>query len=34
MPIYQYSAMDASGKERKGTKEAANEAELTAYLKE
>ena len=34
MPVYQYSAMDSSGMEQKGTKEAANEAELTAFLKE
>ena len=34
MPIYQYSAMDSSGREQKGTKDAANEAELTAFLKE
>ena len=34
MPVYQYSAMDSSGKERKGTKDAANEVELTAFLKE
>ena len=34
MPTYQYSAMDASGKERKGTTDAANEAEVTAILKE
>ena len=34
MPTYQYSAMDSSGKERKGTTEAANEAEVTAILKE
>ena len=34
MPVYQYSAMDSSGKERKGTKEAASEVELTAFLKE
>ncbi|MBQ9771458.1 MAG: type II secretion system F family protein [Lentisphaeria bacterium] len=34
MPSYQYSAMDSSGKERKGITEAANEAEVTAILKE
>ncbi|MBE6405784.1 MAG: type II secretion system F family protein [Lentisphaerae bacterium] len=34
MPIYQYSAMDSSGKEKRGTHEAANEAELTAILKD
>ena len=34
MPVYQYSAMDSSGKECRGVKEAASEAELTAFLKE
>ena len=34
MAVYQYTAMDSSGKERKGVKEAANEAELTEFLKE
>lgn len=34
MPIYQYSAMDSSGKEKRGTLEAANESELTALLKD
>ena len=34
MPLYQYAAMDATGKERKGQKEAANEEAVTAFLKE
>ena len=34
MPLYQYAAMDATGRERKGQKEAANEEAVTAFLKE
>ncbi len=34
MPLYQYAAMDATGKERKGQKEAANEEAVTAFLKD
>ncbi len=34
MPLYQYAAMDASGKEKKGQKEAANEDAVMAFLKD
>jgi len=34
MPIYQYTAMDANGKEKKGRIEAANEQAVGAALKE
>lgn len=34
MPIYQYTAMDAAGKETKGRKEAANEDAVSKFLKE
>ncbi len=34
MPIYQYTAMDAQGKERKGKKEAKSEEEVSSFLKE
>lgn len=34
MPIYQFSAMDANGKERKGKREARSEEEVSSYLKE
>lgn len=33
MPIYQYTAMDAAGKETKGRKEAANEEAVKQFLK-
>ena len=34
MPIFQYTAMDSSGKEKKGRMEAANEQAINAALKE
>ena len=34
MPIFQYTAMDASGKEQKGQHDAANEEAVAAFLKE
>ena len=34
MPIFQFSAMDANGKERKGKREARSEEEVSSYLKE
>ncbi len=34
MPIFQYTAMDASGKEQKGQHEAASEEAVAAFLKE
>ncbi len=34
MPFYQYTAMDSSGKEKRGQKEAASEEALTEFLKE
>ncbi|HCE45405.1 MAG TPA: pilus assembly protein PilC [Lentisphaeria bacterium] len=34
MPIFQYTAMDSSGKEKKGRMEAANEQAVNAALKE
>ena len=34
MPIFQYTAMDASGKEQKGQHEAASEEAVSAFLKE
>ena len=34
MPIFQYTAMDAAGKEQKGQHEAANEEAVSAFLKE
>lgn len=33
MPTYQYTAMDASGKEQKGRKDAGNPAEVEKFLK-
>ena len=32
MPIFQFSAMDANGKERKGKREARSEEEVSSYL--
>ena len=34
MPIFQYTAMDASGKEQKGQHEAASEEAVAVFLKE
>ncbi len=34
MPVFQYTAMDSSGKEKKGKMEAANEQAINAALKE
>ena len=34
MPIFQYTAMDASGKEQKGQHEAASEEAVASFLKE
>jgi len=34
MPIFQYTAMDAAGKEQKGQHEAANEEAVASFLKE
>ena len=34
MPIFQYTAMDAAGKEQKGQHDAANEEAVAAFLKE
>ncbi len=34
MPLYQYTAMDAAGKETKGTKEAPNENAVSKFLKD
>jgi len=34
MPIFQYTAMDAAGKEQKGQHEAANEEAVSVFLKE
>ena len=34
MPIFQYTAMDASGKEQKGQHDAASEEAVAAFLKE
>lgn len=34
MPLYQYTAMDAAGKEKKGRKEASSEDEVKGFLKE
>ncbi len=34
MPIYQYTAMDANGKERKGKKEAQSEDAVSSFLKD
>ena len=33
MPLYQYTAMDSTGKEQKGKKEAASEEEVAIFLK-
>ena len=33
MPLYQYTAMDSTGKEQKGRKEAASEEEVATFLK-
>ena len=33
MPLYQYTAMDSTGKEQKGKKEAASEEEVATFLK-
>jgi len=33
MPLYQYTAMDAAGKEQQGRKEAASQAEVEKFLK-
>ncbi len=34
MPLFQYTAMDANGKEQKGKKEAASEEAVASFLKE
>ena len=34
MPIFQYTAMDASGKEQKGQHDAASEEAVAVFLKE
>ena len=34
MPLYQYTALDGNGKERKGKKEAENEEAVSSFLKE